>query len=103
MAKLRQVCQERFVMQPIRKLQSDVAPLKNSAWYSPWPRHIAGALCSERRPAAPDHPHHVLGCSIVQNRLKTKDVAVVDAAALSLRTVHRAASDLRRGTPVLLK
>src|SRR5215210_3122651 len=42
------------------------------------------------------------GCSIVHNRLISKHPAQIDAATRSLRTVHRAASDLRRGTPVLL-
>src|SRR3712207_774841 len=49
--------------------------------------------------AAPRNPH---GYPIVQNRLKSKSPAPMDAAARSLRAVHRAASDLRRGTPILL-
>jgi GTP cyclohydrolase II len=39
----------------------------------------------------------------VQNRLKSKHPAPAASAARSLRSVHRAASDLRRGTPVLLR
>jgi len=39
----------------------------------------------------------------VQNRLTSKQPRPVASATRSLRAVHRAASDLRRGTPVLLR
>ncbi len=38
----------------------------------------------------------------MQNRLKTKHPEPANAAALSLRMVHRTMAELRRGTPVLL-
>lgn len=39
----------------------------------------------------------------MQNRLKSKYAAPMDATAQSLRSVHRAVSDLRRGSPVLVQ
>ena len=49
------------------------------------------------------HALHPEKCPIVKNRLKLERPTPVDSAARSLRIVHRAASDLRRGTPVSLR
>ena len=66
---------------------------------TPSPRHVRGAPSSTAMdrmtmslpfPAAPEPQTHA-------------PPALPDAAALALRAVHRAASDLRRGTPVLLR